>query len=136
MQLTIFSLLVCLWAIALVYAGRSSSRPLESLDLDRSPFFLVQVQSFESQPNELAASKRKVHRADLDRSLLAQLKNRRVSSQNSNDGDDDQQLRSMDVDKSVAVERRFFLFPSRRTSRRSRPNSSYGRKAHWDTFFG
>lgn len=32
--------------------------------------------------------------------------------------------------------RDFFLFPSRRSSQRYRPVYSYGRKSHWDTFFG
>lgn len=33
--------------------------------------------------------------------------------------------------------RGFFLFPSRRSSQRYRPPIySYGRKSHWDTFFG
>lgn len=33
--------------------------------------------------------------------------------------------------------RNFFLFPSRRSSQpRYRPIYSYGRKSHWDTFFG
>lgn len=39
-------------------------------------------------------------------------------------------------DEKQLPKRDFFLFPSRRSSQRYRPIYSYGRKSHWDTFFG
>ena len=40
-------------------------------------------------------------------------------------------------DDTKQLKRRFFLFPSRRRKhRRYRPKYFYGRKSHWDTFFG
>lgn len=39
-------------------------------------------------------------------------------------------------EEKQSPKRDFFLFPSRRSSKRYRPIYSYGRKSHWDTFFG
>ncbi|CAF3233362.1 unnamed protein product [Rotaria socialis] len=58
-----------------------------------------------------------------------------------NDDDDDNNSNenyndmSRSIRPSASMQRRF-LFPSQNLDRRSRPLYGYGRKSHWDTFFG
>ena len=51
--------------------------------------------------------------------------------------DNDNDLSSSDKEDVKPISKRgFFLFPTRRSSQKYRPTYSYGRKSHWDTFFG
>ncbi len=59
--------------------------------------------------------------------LLAYLKTQEKNNDLSSDSTED--VRQL-------PKRGFFLFPTRRSSQRYRPIYSYGRKSHWDTFFG
>ena len=66
--------------------------------------------------------------------LLAYLKNQKPNTYNNNN-DDSASTSSEDIKQ--LPKRGFFLFPDRRSSQRHRqPTYSYGRKSHWDTFFG
>lgn len=38
--------------------------------------------------------------------------------------------------QSALTKRRVFMFPRQHDNRRSRPWTAYGRKSHWDAFFG
>jgi hypothetical protein len=65
--------------------------------------------------------------------LLTYLKNRGTNFYK----DDSSDSSSSDTDDVKQLSKRFFLFPARRSSsQRYRPIYSYGRKSHWDTFFG
>jgi hypothetical protein len=63
--------------------------------------------------------------------LLTYLKNQQENNSNNDDS-----LSSSTDDTKQSSKRGFFLFPTRRSSQRYRPIYSYGRKSHWDTFFG
>lgn len=71
--------------------------------------------------------------ADEYSKLLTYLKNQETT--NDNEDDNDSSSNSAENIKQMP-KRGFFLFPSRRSSQRYRPVYSYGRKSHWDTFFG
>ncbi|CAF4002832.1 unnamed protein product [Rotaria magnacalcarata] len=65
--------------------------------------------------------------------FLRRLLNHRMNAY-SEDNDD---LSSRTIgDASVLMKRGSFLFPSRTSIKRYRPTHIYGRKSHWDTFFG
>jgi hypothetical protein len=50
--------------------------------------------------------------------------------------DDNDVSSSSTEDVKLLPKRGFFLFPDRRSSQKHRPTYTYGRKSHWDTFFG
>jgi hypothetical protein len=65
--------------------------------------------------------------------LLTYLKNQETNI----DNDDSNDLSSSSTeDVKQSSKRAFSLFPNRRSSQRYRPIYTYGRKSHWDTFFG
>ncbi|CAF3640099.1 unnamed protein product [Rotaria socialis] len=75
-----------------------------------------------------------------DAKLLALLRSRRAQLFQSDDDDDNNSNEnyndmSRSIRPSASMQRRF-LFPSQNLDRRSRPLYGYGRKSHWDTFFG
>ncbi|UJR35964.1 hypothetical protein I4U23_028705 [Adineta vaga] len=61
-----------------------------------------------------------------------------LAHQNTNIDSDDSDSLSMSMEDSTPITKRGFLFfPDRRSTKRHyRPMYSYGRKSHWDTFFG
>jgi len=65
--------------------------------------------------------------------LLTYLKNQETNTFNDDDSDSSA---SSTEDVTQLPKRDFFLFSNRRSSQRYRPIYSYGRKSHWDTFFG
>jgi hypothetical protein len=66
--------------------------------------------------------------------FLTYLKNQETNIYNDDDSDSSG---SSTEDIKLLPKRGFFLFPNRRSSsQRYRPIYSYGRKSHWDTFFG
>ena len=69
--------------------------------------------------------------------LLKYLKNQKMRIRNNNNHNNDESSpnNTQDDDKQL-LKRGFFLFPNRRSSQRHRPIYFYGRKSHWDTFFG
>ncbi|CAM4793590.1 unnamed protein product [Rotaria magnacalcarata] len=103
-------------------------------------------------------SKRYIHEQPSYSNLLALLKsrekqiNQREDISELNDEDDETGDENNELDDGItngkrklqnglfrekeATFRRFFLSPVDRTSRRTRPSYGYGRKPHWDTFFG
>jgi len=65
--------------------------------------------------------------------FLKYLKNQETNIYNDDNSDSSA---SSTEDIKLLPKRGFFLFPNRRSSPRYRPIYSYGRKSHWDTFFG
>jgi len=69
------------------------------------------------------------------------LKNRKA---NLRKNDDDDNNSNQNIDETMALtkeqipsaSRRFFLFDMLRPKYGTQPSNSYGRKSHWDTFFG
>ncbi|CAF2650409.1 unnamed protein product [Rotaria sp. Silwood2] len=67
--------------------------------------------------------------------LLTYLKNHRQYTYDNNNNNND--LSSSSTEDVIQLPKRsFFLFPNRRSTKKNRPTSIYGRKSHWDTFFG
>ncbi len=91
---------------------------------------LVQARSIDKieSDNENSMSKDSI---DEDYSkLLKYLKTRKTNYDNNDSSS------SSTEDIKQLHKRGFFLIPNRRSSQRYRPIYSYGRKSHWDTFFG
>ncbi|CAM4856308.1 unnamed protein product [Rotaria socialis] len=65
--------------------------------------------------------------------LLRHLLNHRMNIYNEDNDDLSSRTKG---DASVLLKRSNFLFPSRASIKRYRPTHAYGRKSHWDTFFG
>ena len=60
-----------------------------------------------------------------------------LQAEDSNNDKDDSSSSSNEENLKPLPKRGFFLFPNRRSNQpRLRPIYSYGRKSHWDTFFG
>ncbi|CAF0729982.1 unnamed protein product [Rotaria sordida] len=54
-----------------------------------------------------------------------------------NDNNNHNDLSSSNTEDVIQLAKRaFFLFPNRRSTQKKRPTYFYGRKSHWDTFFG
>jgi len=69
--------------------------------------------------------------------LLTYLNNQETNNHNDDDDVNNDSSSSSTEDVQQFPKRGFFLFPNRRSSsQRYRPIYSYGRKSHWDTFFG
>ncbi|CAF0915480.1 unnamed protein product [Rotaria sordida] len=72
--------------------------------------------------------------------LLTLLKNRETKFYENDDDDNSSDQNDDDISRETkqltSVNRRFFLFSVQPTTRRNRPYYIYGRKSHWDTFFG
>jgi hypothetical protein len=74
--------------------------------------------------------------------LLTFIKNQKINSHRNDDDDDNSSNQNIDdvtilqKEKSSSINRRFFLYDILRPKYGNRPSNSYGRKSHWDTFFG
>ncbi len=85
---------------------------------------LVQARSVVSRhENEISKQHSDKYNSKLLSYLTSQLEN------------DDASVDSTENNRQLP-KRGFFLFPTRRSSQRYRPIYTYGRKSHWDTFFG
>lgn len=110
-------------------------------------WILVQARSIEKAEDGTETAMSKESKDQFYLKLLAYLQNHDVnddddddsssSSDNDDDEDEDDPSSASDEVPQPSPKRAFFLFPNRRSSQqRLRPMHSYGRKAHWDTFFG
>ncbi|CAF1197860.1 unnamed protein product [Adineta steineri] len=70
--------------------------------------------------------------------LLISLQNQQANNDDNVNNSDELSSSSTDDDHDKPLSKRgFFLFPDRRsTKRQNRPIYTYGKKSHWDTFFG
>lgn len=60
-----------------------------------------------------------------------------LQDQEANNDKEDSSSSSSEENIKPLPKRGFFLFPNRRSNQqRLRPIYTYGRKSHWDTFFG
>lgn len=104
--------------------------------------YLVQVESLGHSEFSSKLSRKNMVDSSIHSNLLAVLNNRQRQFARSNNDDENESSyenmpdMSYETKKSKLAKRRFFLFPLQRTDRRARPLNSYGRKSHWDTFFG
>ncbi|CAF2540741.1 unnamed protein product [Rotaria sp. Silwood2] len=87
----------------------------------------------------------KVSRKDIVQSpnyakLLKLLKNRERKFYDNDDDDSSSDENIDDIKRKreqlTLANRRHFLLPLQRGSRRTRPSHTYGQKSHWDTLFG
>ncbi len=70
---------------------------------------------------------------------LFEFQDRKSDRYNYDDENNNQRNRHVMVPRTLeeplTVDRRF-LFPTKRPNQRYKPAHAYGRKSHWDTFFG
>jgi hypothetical protein len=62
--------------------------------------------------------------------------NRHIDDDENNNNRNAHVMLPRKLEQPLTTERRFFLFPTKRPNHRSRPSYGYGKKSHWDTFFG
>ncbi|CAF0752523.1 unnamed protein product [Rotaria sp. Silwood1] len=93
---------------------------------------LAQARPFDNNDLDVQADKQEFPFEQYSK-LLTYLKNHR---QNFYDNDNNDLSSSSAEDVIQLPKRAFFLFPNRRSTQKNRPITFYGRKSHWDTFFG
>jgi hypothetical protein len=103
-------------------------------------FCLVQMRRLENIDFDRGVPRKYFIKTPSYSDLLKFLQTRKTNTYKNDDDDNSNQ----NIDDAIAPEkeqissadRRFFLFNSKRPSHNKRPANAYGRKSHWDTFFG
>ena len=99
-------------------------------------FYLVQSRSLKNADDVLKQFQEYFLRSPDEFDLFKFRQSSMINRQKSKSNDDSSETNDDEIDQEKFVDPRLFKWNRFNTDSHNRPASSYGRKSHWDTYFG